>query len=63
MDFSLGTPPERARSPGMNRQFRKPPRPLPPRKRWRIRYEVDDDEDDVIVAGGADEKQTGEPTG
>jgi hypothetical protein len=48
----------------MHRQIRKPPRPLPARKRWRIRHEADDDEDDVIGAGGvADEKQTGEPTG
>jgi hypothetical protein len=45
----------------MDRQLRRPPRPLPPRKRWRIRREVDDDEDDVvIVGGGADEKQPGD---
>jgi hypothetical protein len=48
---------------GMHRQIRKPSRPLPPRKRWRIRHEADDDEDDVIVAGGADDKQTGELAG
>jgi hypothetical protein len=45
----------------MHRTVRKPPRPLPPRKRWRIRRETDDDEDEVIiVGGGADEKQAGD---
>jgi hypothetical protein len=63
MDVSPGTPPDRRRSVGMHRQIRKPPRPLPPRKRWRIRLEADDDDDDVIVVGAAEEKQAGEPMG
>jgi hypothetical protein len=64
MVVSLGTTPERMRSPGMHRPIRNHPRPFPPHKRWRIRRESDDDDDDVIVAGGgAEEKQTGESTG
>jgi hypothetical protein len=59
-----GTASERARSLGMQRLIRKPPKTLPPRKRWRIRRETDEDEDEaaIVVGGGADEKQTGEST-